>query len=749
MGFGLALAAGALVGGAMIGASLLGRGKGSQLKPATLDSFRATQAQEGTPIPFVRGRVRIPLHILWYGNLETKEAKAAAGGKGFMGGGASAGFQYWLDLWYAVCQGPGVSLVGAYINDVYHDLADLGSYEFNDGNDGTYPTEPGVFASPLTGVAHLFLDRYFLGINTTQVPTIHLVVDVQSTAPLTYANLANGCNPAAFAYDLCVESDISPGDIDLTSFQAAADYWYARGYGVNIALTTRQDTREHINDLLKTLGGAFRQGSDDRYYLKAFVPGEAAVKAIPETAFKAIKFKRRMYTQSYTSYTGKFRDEDQDYSERTVRAKQGAVRRLLGYNRPFDADLLIFRDGTTASKRIHEMMEVRSYPEGQIDATLGPAYSVVNEGDVVTVTHSRYGLSAERYRCHEKRHPDDDGNDLDFKFVQASEDVAMDTNYAEGGESSWSTPSYAPVALSYQDVFELPYNSHTGKDPAYLLLAARAGVETSFASMISFDGSDYTLVTEYTTFSQHGVLDAEYPDTTLSIDDLTGIQFTPTRDDPTFDTISRTALFAQTRFAVIDDEIIAFQTVTPGAGSSYVLTGCIRGILNTPIQTHAAGATVWLTELQNNVLTGIAASSFYLKLLPSFNTQRIGAAAATPISVTSTAKAATPWPPTRVEVVKSGSTNTVTVWPTTEIYDGSGVTDGGLQTDKENPDFEGNFEWYTSIDATIVAESARTWVVTQAGAFTLYVRSNVSGYASDWQSITVSAGNATYIGPEI
>lgn len=759
MDFGISLAVGVLVSGAMIAVSMLMKPKlPAGMKPAGLDSFGPTQSSEGIVIPFVRGRVRLPGTLLWYGNLTTTEAKAEVGGKGMGmlgggGGGTSQGYHYYLDVWQAICQGPGVSLVKVYIDDVEKTLADLGTYEFNDGDDGTYPTEPGTYAGPLPGIAHIFLPQYYVGLNRTQLPTIHFVYDVLSTAPITGANMSNGVNPAALVYDILIESEVSAGDIDLTAFQTAADIWTARGYGLNVYFTEQKEARAWIDDVFTMVDGCLRMDENDRYVLKAYTSGETVVADgyhdIPETAFNDFDFKRRLYTETYSDYRATFKDEDQAFSERVVRARQGAVRRLLGYNKPHSIDLTAFRDGATASKRIHEIMEKMSYPEGQIDCSLPMRYAGIEIGDVVTITNSQYGLTAERYRCHEKSPSAPTENSIKFRFIQAIEDIAADTNYADGGFSEWVAPSYAPVVLSNQRVFELPYNGITGVEPAFLLLAARAGVETAFAGMVSYTGSDYTMQSEFTTFSQCGALGETYIADTLSIDDEVGILYTPAREDPVFDTISRTDLFMQTRCAIIGDEMIAFQRVVPEGPSAFRLLGCIRGILNTPVTAHLSGSAIWLTTIQNNVMRGVTAGSFYMKLLPSFGTKRVALALATAIPVTSTVKAATPWPLTRIEVVKSGSTNTVTIWPTTQLYEGAGVRSAAMQTDKENPDYTGTFDWYTSAVTAAVEETDPSFTVTQAGAFILYVRANISGACSEWSAVTVGAGNGTYIGPEI
>jgi hypothetical protein len=294
-------------------------------------------------------------------------------------------------------------------------------------------------------------------------------------------------------------------------------------------------------------------------------------------------------------------------------------------------------------------------------------------------------------------------------------------------------------------VFELPYTETYGAAPAYLLLAARAGEEAGYSAMVSYTGADYEAVKGCTTFAQRGVLGEAYIVATETIDDTRGILYTPSRDDPEFDSISRTALFGTLRFALIDDELIGFQTVTP-EGLGYRLTGCIRGVLNTTIALHNNGATIWLCDLSDNVLTGVLASTFYVKLLPYFGEEQVDIAAVTAVTVTGTGKAAVPWAPSFVRVVKVAAANTVTIWPTTQQYAGAGTRDGAVQTDQDPPAFLGTFDYTINGGSTIYTGNLYTFVVTAAGGFTLGVRAVVNGIIGAWINTTVGAGDGTYYG---
>lgn len=726
------------------------------MRPLGLDSFQVNQNSEGQPVPMIWGKVRLSTNILWYGNLVTTPVVEKVGGKGIFGGKKQkqiTGFNYYMDIWHSLCQGPDVTLESVYLNDTEKDLSELGTYTFNDGDGGTYPTEPGAYASPLTGVCHLFMDSYFIGTNVNQIPIMHFIVSRPSSAPLSYVNESNGVNPAAVIYDLLIEAGVAAGDVDIASFNEASTYWHGRGYALNLTINRQGDVRDHINKVFTYVDASLRIDENDKFVLKAFRDTDTSVATIDTEEFKSFEFKRRSWDDAFSDFRANFIDEDSDFTTRTIRVRNTAVRSLIGHDRQKVFDLTAFRDVETASARLWEIMKKWSYPEAQLKVTVGIKYVGVNVGDIVTVNYDDYDISSAEFRVISKEEADVEGNDISFELVQFLETL-FDDNYGTGGGTLWVTPTYTPQEFTYQRVIEMPYTEQYGTAPAYMCLGAREGQEDSFGVLFSPDGTDYEIHDLSETFAQYGTLDENYIEGTEAIDDDIGILYTPYRDDPEFSSLSRTSLFSVLRFGVLYNtsndtyELFAFQTVTPVGGSSYRLTGIIRGLLNTEKQTHTTGNTeVWLTSLGSNVITGITATDFYLKLVPYSNAEGVAVADCSPINVIGSNLAATPWPPTLVKVTKSGATNTVDVTPTTRLYLGAGTRDGAGQTDQDPPEFEGGFQWYTSIDPTVSTETSYTFAVTQAGAFTLYVRSQVSGLTSAWQAVTVSAADGTYYGP--
>jgi hypothetical protein len=753
MAVGLIVGAIALAGGLYL-ASLIRRPdvQQSDMAPNTLDSFKLTMAEEGSVVPLVFGTARLSSNILWYGDLITKEVTESVdtGGKGSDGGSqdVTVGYDYWLSLWYGICIGPVAALVGTYNNDAYNPggLAGAESSTFNLGYEDEYPTEVGEYSSKINPVCHMFLKNFYLGRNVSTVPTIHWVVTRNAISALSNGFDSDGSNPAAVIYNLLTMAGVPSNLIETTSFQDACNYWNLEYCNINIVFSKQIELRKAINRVFTYVDGNIRQDSLGRFELKPWRRDDTYdVEIVDKTEFKKFTFTRKTWDDCYTDFRANYIDKDQHYTKRTVRVINTAVQQIIGYSRQITIDLTAFIDVGYASKRLWELARKMSYPIASVSCIVSLKYSSYREGDIVRINHADYGISDMDFRIIKVELGGADSNEINWELEQFIESI-FDANYSTAGGTSWTTPDNSPVAPYDADVFELPYTTTYGLKPAFLLLIARKGAETGYSAIYSIDGVDYSSGGSFGTFSQHGSLDEEYTQNTYSIDDEIGILYTPDREDPEFDTVSRGSLFETNRIAIIGmSEIVAFQTVTPVGTNQIRLTGVIRGLLNTPISTHTIGTEIWITRDGDNVLTGISLSSFKVKLLPYFGSETLDASEVSAIDVTLQNKGTTPWPVSSIEVTRVDDVNTVVIIPTVmDTAKGAGVYAAEAMQLTDPVPFEGQFLWWTSIDPTVRTETDTTWEINSSGSFILYVKQKYLGFESDTRQVTVTNQDGIY-----
>lgn len=748
MGLGLIVGALALAGGLYLASLYRPNIQQQDMSPNTLESFKATTNTEGSVVPLVFGYARVNSNLLWFGNLETQEVveEVEVGGSG--SGGTTeeivVGYRYYMDLWHGLCLGPNVSIEAVYKNDT----GGGSPGDLNSGGDANYPTDPGPFARAMNPIAHTFQTRFFLGENVNAVPTLHFVLRRQSSAPLTNANSVYGVNPAAVIYDLLIYAGVNTSDIVISTFQDACTYWHGKSYGLNLTISKQEEARKIINRVFTYVDGNLRQDTQGRFELKAWKDTDTHDVEITDKAdFKKFRFSRRTWDDVYTDFRANFTDSTQAYTQRTIRVRNTAVQEIIGYPRQITVDLTAYRTMAIASKRLWEMMKRLSYPEAQIVCTVSQKYSEWRVGDVVRINHEDYGIEDSDFRLEKTRVGGADSNEIEWELRQMVENL-FDSNFYDAGGTLSEELDLDPDVPYDADVFELPYITRFGREPTYLLLVARKGSETGYQVLKSLNGTDYTSQGNRASFSMHGELDEAYSEDTYSIDDETGILFTPDREDPVFATLSRGNLFNTWRVAILGmTEVVGFQTVTPVGADQIRLEGVVRGVWNTPISTHAIGTEIWVTNINDNILSEVYDYQFKIKCVPFFMGSVVDSGTITAIDVTYTKKAKTPWQVSNIMVTRSGSNLSVEVVPTVQHnLKGAGIYAAENQPFVNN--FETSLQYWTNIAPTPVSESGRDWSYTQAAAHTLTVRQNLEGEYSPELTVTVGSADGVYYDDE-
>ena len=133
-----------------------------------------------------------------------------------------------------------ITLIKTYIQDLEKDPQADATF-WNNGNADTFPNFGKEFFTGLRGTCHIGYARYFVGENSTYMPTVHFIIERTLPTTVNSANMTNGNNPAAIIHDLLINSGVKSTEIDLSSFNVAADFWNARGDGLNLIFSGQQE----------------------------------------------------------------------------------------------------------------------------------------------------------------------------------------------------------------------------------------------------------------------------------------------------------------------------------------------------------------------------------------------------------------------------------------------------------------------------------------------------------------------------
>jgi hypothetical protein len=241
--------------------------------------------------------------------------------------------------------------------------------------------------------------------------------------------------------------------------------------------------------------------------------------------------------------------------------------------------------------------------------------------------------------------------------LEAVEDsfAVSGTGYGPVPASGWVDPMGAPVAAAQQALLEVPYQLADLGARQVQALAARANSTLNGFQVWSdpAGGTAYTLTSDVHGGCPYGELSSSYAATTSALD-ATGFGVTNLVDVDALISINSTELYYGLNLALIDSEIIAWQTIS-GSGGTRTISNVLRGVLDTVPAAHSSGAKVWF--LNAGVRGIVNPSGGYTsdltvaaKLLPYNLRSTLPIASATAMSLTTASRAQKPLPPGNVKV---------------------------------------------------------------------------------------------------
>ena len=226
-------------------------------------------------------------------------------------------------------------------------------------------------------------------------------------------------------------------------------------------------------------------------------------------------------------------------------------------------------------------------------------------GDAFKFTYANYSIS--EMVCRVLNIEEENLNSENI-IITAVEDIFSISSVASAVsdpvDHTIPTPTYTVSPVSFQDVIEAPYLI-AQDNLAIIPLAVRSSDEDLgyLLYMSSDGGTSYDLLSSMVSFNPYGTLVREYPVDTYQIDDAFGLIIDFVNDDvDSFESITRQDMLGLSNLAIVGDEIMSIQNITPvdgGAGRRYHLTGVYRGRFDTELSAHAADEALFLADGTN------------------------------------------------------------------------------------------------------------------------------------------------------
>lgn len=719
-----------------------------------LSDFSLPTADASRAIPIIFGSVKLTgPNVIWYGNL---------GAEPFKINGQDAGYYYTLGLDLAVCMGPVDSVDEVLFDDKHPSWADVGgttdyrNCTFNNttlfggnksgggvkGNATVYlgtPDQPidaymQTQCNPdypgLARVCHIvfhggYKSQYggvYLGTSEALRPIAVRATRCPNTLGLPSGHhrmLVDGgydANPACMLYEILTDTTwglgIPSSAIDVAAFQAVGQTLYAESFGLAMILEQGAPAADAIRDILRHIDGGLSTDPTTGKLTLKLIRADYTIGSLPvldESCLDQIEFSRGSWSQTFNTVKVVFTSRADNYTSRTAQwqnlanqqAQGGVVATQLEYRGLSNAAAA----GAVAARGI----KVGSYPLGQLKAKANRVAWALRQCDPFVLNLPSYGITGLVCRITKPAGGELENGRLSIEAIEDAFAIGSSA-YGLPPGSGWVDPLGVVNPCAQQALLESPYQLAGGPWRELQVLAARAE-SSDIGFTIQSDpagGTAFTETNDIKGWCPYGTLVASYAANASALD-ATGFSVTNLVDVDALVSCNSTELYYGINLALIDSEIIGWQTIS-SSGATRTVTNVLRGLLDTVPAAHSAGAKVWfltagprgLVNPSGGYATDLTAS---VKALPYNLRTALPIASATAMSATLTSRVLKPLPPGNVQVGGAA-------WPTTLAHGGAGI----------NVSWNIRHRIDQAAAGVVVAQDAASFSASAEGNYTVEVR---------------------------
>ena len=548
-------------------------------------------------------------------------------------------------------------------------------------------------------------------------------------------------NPACILFEILTDTTwglgLSSALIDIPSFLAAGEVLYDEAlgkYGLSLMLERQAAATDFIADVLRHIDGALFADPETGTLVLKLVREDYDPDTLPvfdQSNLSDVEFSRGSWSETYNQVKVSFVSRLDNFTPRVAQGQNLSNLQMRGEQSVLQVDFEGLSSPAAASVVVGRLLKGVSYPFAKLRLTATRQAWKLRPADPIKVTWPALGIT--EMICRVVRPAS--GELIDGKI---SLDVVEDTSasagtaYSDPAPSGWVDPVGEPIPAAFQALLEVPYQLVGGPGRHVAALAARSDARLSGFQVWAdaAGGTAYVKTNEVRGFCPTAKLDGAWAKSTAALDS-TGFTISDLLDDARIASISSGELYQGVNLALIDNEIIAWQTIS-GSGATRTITNVLRGVLDTVPADHAHEARVWfLTDgppgnWTNPTTPYSADGTIAARLLPYNIRSVLTLAEATQLTVALASRALKPLPPGKVRV--NGH-----AWPDEEVLSGDLVvtwahrhrvnqaTDGVVVSQDAN-DYatapEGTYSIEVRVDGTlkrtVTGITAATWTWTTA-----------------------------------
>jgi hypothetical protein len=657
------------------------------------EDFKGPTAEEGRAIPVIFGTVKVQPQVNWWGDVSVD------------------GNKYYAGMWFTLCHGQIdelVAITAAEAKDVPFTAAAptmgpdgedfiqitideeelFGGEDFEGGlkgfidlyrgGQGHEPNEYLAGASALgvtppsyRGISHAVLAApggFYFG-TTPYIKPLSFVLRrlPDPFSEPTLKDIDGNANPAFIIAEILTNKvwglGIAIERLDEANFVEQAQTLFDEGFGLSVQLDNDVQADDLITNILRHIDAAIYVDPSTGLWTLTLIRADYDSEDLPlftdaDVVEGTLSYNRGSWEETVNHVTVTFTGED--FRDRVVQSQDSANFTTRGEISPNAINFPWIHDVTTGQRVVSRELRAHALPWAKLEMTTNRRAFQLRMGSPFRFSSEAEGIPEKVFRV----------ATIDYGTLErgqiritAVEDVfgAGFIPFVDPGDSLWEEP-VPPPEEARAILMEAPYQlQHDDLIRVLVHVSREDTTSNKFEVWVKdFGVSDFYKTKTIVGFTPTGLLSADYGACTDALD-ATG--FTVAFESDLFLLASCTATERDLgkNLLLVDNEIMAWQTVVNNLNGTYTFTNLVRGVYDTVPAAHAEGARVWFISKaydEETVPPNTIKNTPYtedetvdVKPLPvNLSGQVVPIGDVTEVTIETDSRAQKPYPPGNVEV---------------------------------------------------------------------------------------------------
>ncbi len=621
-------------------------------RPAALSEFSVPRADEGDPVPIVYGttRLRSP-NTLWYGDYAAKAVKQKVKTGIFSSKRITKGFKYYLGLHLGLCLGTGNLRIrriwaGKYTIwtgdesdvEIFIDKPELfGGTDSRGGMKGNVIFYSGAFSQVQDpyllqvlgsdvprygGICHIVFRAFYFGMTPSLEALNFELQQLTDELGTGKGTMPNGldANPAEILYDLVTATwgrlGLDPSNIDIASWQAVAEVLYDEELGLSLVVSSANSGRDIVEEVLRHIDGLMYQDPKTGKIKLKLVRSDYVEADLLQLDISNVKeliaFQKTTWEGTFNEVRLTFPNRDRDYEDGVYLTQDMANINFQGKVKSSNFAMPLISDPDVANRVAARTLAMMSVPLYRVELVCSRIAAGLRPGDVFKLSWEPYGLINLVLRVQKIDYGDLTSGSVRISAIQDKFATAS-TLFATPAPTLWIEPVKTPLPVTDRFFIQSPpfiqlaSGFNLDHHRLYVLAKPPGANSVAFSCLgaeVDWANGVIQVLDNPASYENTATLvNALAAGTGAALGYLASVDIENVRNpEDLVDAAGLSDIRDGRSLMIIGNEFFMYRTFTDNLDGTYTLTDVYRGLLDSGMEDHLAGDTVWFIDGQEDQL---------------------------------------------------------------------------------------------------------------------------------------------------